>query len=290
MRQDVGAAEAAKTGLGYFDAWAHELVETGYLHNHAHRWFASIWTFTLGLPWRLAADFFLRHSLDGGPASNTLSWRWVSGLHTRGKPYHAQDWNIAKFTNHRFQPRRGDLADVVEGLKAQEPDGLPTVQRLRTPNPPKPKIPSLLLITADDCRPEDLDLDRYYIVGNLTLASSHLRSPQSVSEAVQEFEAGALADTAARQQYPHQLLRASVPSDLARIAEGAGAKQIITAYIPEGYLRDWINEAAPPLDAAGISFTELRRPWDELIWPHATAGFFKVKKNIPNILHNAGLL
>ena len=290
LRQNVEAAEAAKTGLDYFDAWAEELVETGYLHNHARMWFASIWIFTLGLPWRLGADFFLRYLLDGDPASNTLGWRWVSGLHTRGKPYHAQDWNIAKFTNRRFEPRRGDLADVVESLEAQEPDGLPTVQLLRTPNPPKPKIPSLLLITADDCRPEDLDLDRYYIVGNLTLASSHLRSPQSVSEAVQEFEAGALADTAARQQYPHQLLRASVPSDLARIAEGAGAKQIITAYIPEGYLRDWINEAAPPLDAAGISFTELRRPWDELIWPHATAGFFKVKKNIPNILHNAGLL
>jgi hypothetical protein len=49
--------------------------ETGYLHNHARMWFASIWIFTLRLPWELGADFFLRHLLDGDPASNTLSWR-----------------------------------------------------------------------------------------------------------------------------------------------------------------------------------------------------------------------
>ena len=120
--------------------------------------------------------------------------------------------------------------------------------------------------------------------------SSHLRSYQPVSKSVQEFEAGALKDTAIRQEYRHQSLHAGIPSDLARIAERAGAKQIITAYIPEGYLRDWINAATPALDAAKISFTELRRPWDELIWPHATAGFFKVKKSIPNILQDAGLL
>jgi hypothetical protein len=27
----------------------------------------------------------------------------------------------------------------------------------------------------------------------------------------------------------------------------------------------------------------------EVIWPHATAGFFKVKKNIPRILEQVGL-
>ena len=64
----------------------------------------------------------------------TLGLRWVAGLHTRGKPYHAQDWNIAKFTEHRFQPEKGELKDVVEGLEAQEPDGLPPVQPLRVPN------------------------------------------------------------------------------------------------------------------------------------------------------------
>jgi deoxyribodipyrimidine photolyase len=42
-----------------------ELRDIGYLHNHARLWFASIWVFTLGLPWQLGADFFLRYLLDG---------------------------------------------------------------------------------------------------------------------------------------------------------------------------------------------------------------------------------
>src|SRR6056297_4129138 len=112
LRREVASAEAGETGLACFDAWARELAETGYLHNHARMWFASIWIFTFGLPWRVGADFFLRHLLDGDPASNTLGWRWVSGLHTRGKAYAAQAWNIEKFTGGRFSPSPRDLGDV----------------------------------------------------------------------------------------------------------------------------------------------------------------------------------
>lgn len=75
-----------QTGLGCFDAWAAELVDTGYLRKHARMWFASIWIFTLGLPWRLGADFFYLHLLDDDAASNTLGRCWVAGQHTRGKP------------------------------------------------------------------------------------------------------------------------------------------------------------------------------------------------------------
>ncbi|MEL6121111.1 MAG: FAD-binding domain-containing protein [Pseudomonadota bacterium] len=290
LRRDVASAEAGQTGLDYFDTWAEELVETGYLHNHARMWFASIWIFTLGLPWRLGADFFMRHLLDGDPASNTLGWRWVAGLHTRGKPYHAQDWNVAKFTNNRFAPRKGELAEVFDGLVAEEPDGLPTVQPLRHPLAPDPVAPSLLLLTSDDCRPEDFDLMQFNIVAIVTLSTAQLRSPLPVSDAVVAFENGALADTAAREGRSFQSLHAGVPADLARLTERAGAAQIITPYIPEGYTRDWIGEAMPHLAAKSIQLTEWRRNWDALIWPHATAGFFKVKKNIPSILDDAGLV
>jgi len=103
-RADYDAAVEGRTGIDCFDAWAGELLDTGYLHNHARMWFASIWIFTLRLPWQLGADFFLRHLLDGDPASNTLGWRWVGGLHTRGKTYLARADNIAKYTEGRFNP------------------------------------------------------------------------------------------------------------------------------------------------------------------------------------------
>ena len=91
------------TGIMCFDEWVIELKEKNYLHNHARMWFASIWIFTLRLPWQLGAAFFMEHLYDGDPASNTLSWRWVAGIQTKGKHYLARSANISKFTNQRFQ-------------------------------------------------------------------------------------------------------------------------------------------------------------------------------------------
>ena len=290
LRRRVESAEAYQIGLDYFDNWAEELVETGYLHNHARMWFASIWIFTLELPWRLGADFFYRHLLDGDPASNTLGWRWVAGLHTRGKPYYAQAWNIAKFTDKRFNPRPAELAEVVEGLESEEPEGLPGVTPIRTVQAPDPNRPTVLLISEEDCRPEDFDLSSLNFVGCATLAASHLRSPRPVAPLVEEFERGALIDTASRIGLDVTELRAGVPTDLARWASRLGVTQIATSYIPTGPLRDWIFEAMPSLEEAGIDLVEWRRDWDSAIWPHATAGFFKVKKQIPAIMEGIGLI
>ena len=121
------AARAGRTGIAGFDAWAQELVATGYLHNHARMWFASIWIFTLRLPWELGAAFFYEHLLDGDAASNTLSWRWVAGLQTPGKTYLARADNIAHYTEGRHVPRADQLAaePVViteERLTMEHPD------------------------------------------------------------------------------------------------------------------------------------------------------------------------
>jgi deoxyribodipyrimidine photo-lyase len=284
LRRAVADAEAGQTGLPYMDTWAEELVETGYLHNHARMWFASIWIFTLGLPWRLGADFFLRHLVDGDPASNTLGWRWVAGLHTRGKPYQAQAWNIATFTNQRFAPREADLAGPIQGLEYLEPDGLPPPMPLRAVMPPKPGQPTALLITEEDCRVEDFDLAALDIRAAWTLEASHLRSTGAVGDPVVQFERAALADAAGRTGFAAQALCAGVPSDLAAWAARAGVAQIVTPYVPQGPLRDWLEAAKPTLAARGITLTEWRRDWDSAIWPHATAGFFKVKERIPKIL------
>ena len=91
-----------KTGIDCFDDWIKELKNYGYLHNHSRMWFASIWIHTLQLPWELGANFFLKNLIDGDPASNTLSWRWVAGLHTQGKCYVASEDNIKKFSNGRY--------------------------------------------------------------------------------------------------------------------------------------------------------------------------------------------
>ena len=70
---------AAKTGHGPEPAarFIDEVIWRSYSKGCA-----SIWIFVLWLPWRLGADFFLRHLVDGDPASITLGWLWVAGLHT----------------------------------------------------------------------------------------------------------------------------------------------------------------------------------------------------------------
>jgi len=93
----------SETNIDCFNDWVKELKENNYLHNHTRMWFASIWIFTLKLPWQKGAEFFLRELYDGDAASNTLSWRWVAGIQTKGKNYIAQNWNINKFTNNKYK-------------------------------------------------------------------------------------------------------------------------------------------------------------------------------------------
>jgi hypothetical protein len=289
LRREVARAEEGDTGLECFDAWARELVETGYLHNHARMWFASIWIFTSGLPWRIGADFFLRHLIDGDAASNTLGWRWVAGLHTRGKAYHADAWNIATYTRQRFMPRDSDLARSAGTLEHLEPEGLPPVQPLRTVRAPEPGRPTALLITEEDGLIADFDRSGLAIVATATLAASTLRSPRPVAEHVVRFEAEALADTAARLGLAAAALEARAPDDLARWARAAGATQIVTPYVTRGPLHDWLSAARPALEREGIALAEWRRDWDAALWPHATAGFFKVKQQIPDLLERFGI-
>ena len=100
--QNYKNAIDGKTNIECFNYWVTELKENNYLHNHTRMWFASIWIFTLELPWQLGAEFFMQHLYDGDSASNTLGWRWVAGIQTQGKHYLASEWNIKKFTNNKF--------------------------------------------------------------------------------------------------------------------------------------------------------------------------------------------
>ncbi len=109
--QSIEAGHAVIEVMGYF---ARQLVETGYLHNHARMWFAGWWIHVERLPWQLGADFFHRHLLDADAASNTLSWRWVAGLQTRGKSYLPRRSNIEKYLAPEILSAHGGGLDQLE--------------------------------------------------------------------------------------------------------------------------------------------------------------------------------
>ena len=149
------AAVNGKTGIECFDGWIEELKENNYLHNHSRMWFASLWIFTLRLPWQIGANFFLEHLLDGDAASNTLSWRWVAGMHTNNKPYIASEENIKKYTVNRFR-NIPIITKKFNSLKniPHQPNKIPVIKK-NIPN-------SNVLIMFDN----DLDINNRYKLFN----------------------------------------------------------------------------------------------------------------------------
>ena len=275
LMRAAAQAEAGATGIEGFDDWARELVQHGYLHNHARMWFASIWIFTLRLPWALGADFFLRHLLDADPASNTLSWRWVAGLQTPGKTYLATADNIARYTAGRYRPQ--GLARRAEALT--EP-ALPTA-RILPPLADGRGKPSLLLVT-----PEDLCPERMWI-GSDVRAGLAVRGVPGWpwGDAAGAFVKGAVADAADRVEAalgcPVAVADGLEVGPVVEAASAAGAEAVVTAYASVGPVADALDALGGSLAAAGLPLVRVRRNWDERLWPFATKGFFAFREHLP---------
>ena len=291
LRHRYEAACRGQTGLGCFDTWAQELIHTGYLHNHTRMWMASLWIFTLQLPWRLGADWFYRHLLDGDPASNTLSWRWVGGLHTRGKAYWADADNIQRCTQGRFAPDAAELAPRGQDLSFTEPEGWPALQPL--PAAPDAALAqgarAALLLTEEDLHPEDWPLAGAQVRACATWAGAGQRSPLGASACVQHFERQALADAVSRCALPSEDLSNAQASQWVAFARRHGITEWLVPETPPGPLQERLAEVQPTLASAGVRLLAWRRDWDAAIWPHATAGFFKVRQRIPAVLRQLGL-
>ncbi len=275
LRTAYTAAIEGRTSIDAFDAFAQELVATNYLHNHARMWFASIWIFTLKLPWVLGADFFLRHLMDGDSASNSCSWRWVAGLHTLGKTYLARADNITQYSDGRFEPKglagfAAPLADPRNYLAGRAPQG-----------DAEPDAPFALLIHAEDCLPETLDLQRAP-AAIILLDMPDPRSPQGVATAVKTFACDALSDAGSRgsARWGCPVLRWSPGQDpISAMLAQARATQAAMAYLPTGSLRDALD---PHL--AGLPLSSILRRYDAETWPHATKGFFHLRqKSAPTL-------
>ena len=259
LRRVYHDACQGRTGIACFDAWAEELVQTGWLHNHARMWFASIWMFTLRLPWELGAAFFLRHLLDADPASNTISWRWVAGLHTRGKHYVARAENIARYTEGRFNPQ-GDLDETPEPLV--EPYAHPRQQL--APSGVAPQGRFALLLHDDDLGFDSLGLDLTQLADVALVSTAQGADPQ------RGFVAGLLADTRERLGTGQIISPAQVGEFVA-----AQTVPVVTPWAPLGPNADLL---------AGLDVIRLRREWDSAMWPHATRGFFQLRERLTDLL------
>jgi hypothetical protein len=280
QRSTLEAALVGKTGIAGFDTWVQELVATGYLHNHARMWFASIWVFTLRLPWELGAAFFYEHLLDGDVASNTLSWRWVAGLQTPGKTYVARADNIAFYTDGAYAPQASQLASAPFAI-TEEP--LPKVAAWTE------DLAQVASLKAYDriglwLHPEDLVVVQGELAG-LKVQAINSSWPIGISarvgwsEKVSAWTQEALRDGATRAgQHFGAEVSSGATSDLATsVVEWAKLNrlQAVVAYRP--FVGPWLTEALAievALATAGIRVIWRRRAWDAEHFPHATRGYF----------------
>ncbi|WP_082470649.1 FAD-binding domain-containing protein [Methylobacterium sp. Leaf86] len=258
LRRTYEAAIEGRSGIDCFDAWSSELVETGWLHNHARMWFASIWIFTLRLPWALGAEFFMRQLVDGDPASNTLSWRWVAGLHTRGKHYVARAENIRRYTDGRFDPV--GLDEYPDAL--DEP--MPPREVLLPPADAVPDGEVALLLHLDDLHPESLPLGaaRVSRIGGLVTHAD------GASDQVRAMDKAAMADALARAE-----AHFGCPASLVE-KNWASGLPVVTAWAPVG----------PSAMALPEDCLRLQRAWDMAAWPLATRGYSRMRKAIPRLI------
>ena len=278
--EDYLRAIGGQTGINCFDAWVAELTETGYLHNHSRMWFASIWIFTLKLPWQLGANFFMQHLLDGDPAANTLSWRWVAGLHTKGKTYLARADNISRYTGGRFDPVSGLASQAEAIVEAQD-----YPRKNLSFNTASASSNNLLLVTDECCHAETiLSLDGTQAVFGLTGTAGN------VSEQVQRFRNQAVTESCEKIASRHAIpCSTGSYTELQNWLADNNISEIITVQPSIGPTQEMLQLLESRLKNLGITLRQQTRAYDQHCWPYATAGFFKLKTKIPAILKKLDL-
>ena len=254
-----------KTNIDCFNEWVKELKENNYLHNHTRMWFASIWIFTLELPWQLGAEFFMQHLYDGDAASNTLGWRWVAGIQTQGKHYLASEWNIRKFTNNRFQNFK-----LNENAPPKVSEKSYQIVKQNFTNPQNFEEKNLLIfennLSFEITDFKDKNFKKIYLVSN----KNDYRSIK-LSEKLVKFKSLLIEDQEQR------LKDQSIDCQIINIGEIKNIENCYGLYPTVGENLDFLNSNNLKIDF-------LYRNLDQLAWQYCNKGFFNFKNYIPKII------
>ena len=263
--KDYIAAIEGKTKVNCFNEWVKELKENNYLHNHTRMWFASIWIFTLELPWQLGAEFFMQHLYDGDAASNTLGWRWVAGIQTQGKHYLASEWNIKKFTNNRFQNIK-----LNENAPPKVSEKSYQIIKQDFNNPQKIENKNLLIfennLSFEITDFKENNFKKIYLVSN-----KNENRTIKLSEKLFKFKTHLIKDQEQR------LKNQSIDCQIIDISELPNIENYYGLYPTVGENLDFLNSNNLKIDF-------LYRNLDQLAWQYCNKGFFNFKNYIPKIV------
>ena len=263
---DYKNAIEGKTDVECFNEWVKELNENNYLHNHARMWFASIWVFTLDLPWQLGAEFFMKHLYDGDAAANTLGWRWVAGIQTQGKNYLAREWNIKKFTNNRFNNIK-----LNENAPPKTSNKTYSVSKLEFNNPQSFQKKNLLIF-ENSLSFEITDLKDQSFKKIFVISNKNENRAIELSEKVIKFKSLLIEDQKKR------LKEKSINCEIIDLSEVRTLSQDSYGLYPTvGENLDYIN-------TNNLNIEFLYRKLDQFSWQYCNKGFFNFKNYIPKII------
>ncbi len=274
------------THIACFNHWIRQLSETGYLHNHARMWFASIWIYTFQLPWQLGADLFYQQLLDGDPASNTLSWRWVAGLQTKGKQYLASAENIKKFTGGQFFPENilADRTFSIEDSSSIE-ICLKSLGRIQHARSNFPEDSDAFLLHEEDLCPETQEKLRNFLTNrNVRVILLPVTSNKEVSQKVRQFKKEALADAKRRIENLFSVAVFEAPEtntidSLLSFFKENDLNSVSYLFSPLGPTQDFLSTLGEKGGKQDIHFHEIFRDWDKELYPLAKKGFFPFKQS-----------
>ena len=255
-----------KTNIDCFNEWVIELKESNYLHNHTRMWFASIWIFTLELPWQLGAEFFMQHLYDGDAASNTLGWRWVAGVQTQGKHYLASEWNINKFTNNKYKNIK-----LNENAPPIFSDKTYSINKKNFLNPEILENQTLLIF-ENNMTFEFSDFKEQKFK-KILLVTNETNRVIELSKKVLKFKANLLEDQKIRLKEKSINCETININDLKHITE-----EVYAFYPTVGENLNFIQNN----QLKNIKF--LYRKLDQFSWQYCNKGFFNFKNYIPKII------
>ena len=263
--QNYKNAIDGKTNIECFNYWVTELKENNYLHNHTRMWFASIWIFTLELPWQLGAEFFMQHLYDGDSASNTLGWRWVAGIQTQGKHYLASEWNIKKFTNNRFNNIK---LNETAPPKVSEKNYSIVKQDFSNKNTDDEN----LFIFENSLSFETTDFQNHKFKKIFIISNKNENRSIKLSEKVIKFKSLLISDQKQR------LENNSINCEVVDISEVKNINEKVIALYPT------VGENLDYLNSNNLKIDFLYRKLDQYSWQYCNKGFFNFKNYIPKII------
>ena len=263
--QNYKNAINGKTNIECFNYWVTELKENNYLHNHTRMWFASIWIFTLELPWQLGAEFFMQHLYDGDSASNTLGWRWVAGIQTQGKHYLASEWNIKKFTNNRFNNIK--LNETAPPKVSEK-----TYSIVKQDFSNKNTDDENLFIFENSLSFETTDFQNHKFKKIYIISNKNENRSIKLSEKVIKFKSLLISDQKQR------LENNSINCEVVDISEVKNINEKVIALYPT------VGENLDYLNSNNLKIDFLYRKLDQYSWQYCNKGFFNFKNYIPKII------